>query len=130
MTFTQSIRSVISQYAVFAGRASRSEYWYWILGLVLVSIVLSIVEGALVAPLLGFEPFAEEAGQPLNWLFSLIIFIPTLAVAARRLHDMGRSGWWLLIQIIPIVGALVLLWWLTRPSDAGENAYGAAPGTA
>ena len=116
MTFGGAVRTVLANYADFSGRASRAEYWYWILAVLVVSVALALVDGAVIAPMLGFEPFAPEAGRPLGLLFSLAVLVPSLAVAVRRLHDIGRSGWWLLIQLVPIVGVLLLLWWLTRPS--------------
>ena len=122
-----AVKSVLGNYAGFSGRAGRPEYWYWILAVLIVTVLLAIIEGAVLAPLLGFEAFAPEAGQPLRLLFSLAIILPSLAVMVRRLHDIDRSGWWVLIQLIPIIGGLVLIWWFTRPSDPGENQFG-APG--
>ena len=119
-----AIKTVLAKYFVFSGRAARPEYWYWLLAVITITIVLSIIEGAILAPALGFEGFAPEAGQPLQLLFTLAICIPSLAVTVRRLHDIGRSGWWILIQLVPFIGALILIWWLTRPSDTEENQYG------
>ena len=124
MHLTSAIKTVFRKYADFNGRACRSEFWYWILGVVLLSIVLAIIEGALLAPALGFEAFAPESGQPLRFVMSLLIFLPTLAVAVRRLHDIGRSGWWVFIQLVPIVGSLLLLWWYVQPGDTEPNQYG------
>ena len=127
MDFKSSIKSVLSKYVRFEGRASRSEYWYWILALVLTSILLSIIEGVVLAPLMGFEQFDPQAGQPLRMLLSLVVLLPSLAVAARRLHDIGRSGWWLLIQLIPIIGSLIFLWWMIQRGDEQPNEYGNPP---
>lgn len=123
-TIKASVSSVLGNYAGFSGRAGRPEYWYWVLVIVAFTFVLAIIEGAILAPMLGFERFATEAGQPLRLLFNLAVLIPSLAVAVRRLHDTGRSGWWLLIQLVPVIGALVLLWWLTRPGDPQTNQFG------
>jgi uncharacterized membrane protein YhaH (DUF805 family) len=122
-----SVKSVLSKYAVFRGRAGRSEYWYWVLAILIANIIVFIIEGTVVAPLLGFEPFAPEAGQPLRLLLSLATILPSLAVTVRRLHDIGRSGWWIFVQLLPIIGSLVLLWWLTRPTDPQENEHGSPP---
>ena len=122
-----AVKSVLGNYVGFSGRAGRPEYWYWILVVLIVTVLLAIIEGAVLAPLLGFEAFAPEAGQPRRLLFSLAIILPSFAVMVRRLHDIDRSGWWVLIQLVPIIGGLVLIWWLTRPSDPGENRFG-APG--
>lgn len=127
MDFTTAIKTVLSKYIRFEGRASRSEYWYWILLLVILSIVLAVIEGAVIAPSIGFEAFDPEAGQPLRMLMFFALFLPSLGVSVRRLHDIGRSGWWLLIQFVPFIGTLVLLWWHTRPSDAGNNEFGKPP---
>jgi len=124
MNMQSAVQTVLKKYAVFSGRAPRSEYWYWVLALVLVSIGVTLVDGAIVAPMLGFERFSEDAGQPLEMLFTLAIFLPALGVSIRRLHDTDHSGWWILLGLIPIVGTLILLWWYTRPSDEGDNQYG------
>lgn len=124
MNLTSAVQTVLRKYAVFSGRACRSELWYWFGAVILLFFVLAVFEGALLAPALGFEAFAPEAGQPLRLLMSLVIFLPSLAVAVRRLHDIGRSGWWLLIQVVPIVGALILLWWYVQPGNEGPNQYG------
>lgn len=127
MNFTTAVKTVLSSYARFEGRASRSEYWYWVLAVILVSIFLAVIEGAVIAPSIGFEPFDPQAGQPLRLLMTLMIFLPSLAVSVRRLHDGGRSGWWLLIQLVPLIGALILLWWYIRPGEASENDFGPPP---
>jgi uncharacterized membrane protein YhaH (DUF805 family) len=123
MNFSTAVKTVLANYAKFTGRATRPEYWYWILALVILSAVLAIIEGAVLAPALGFEAFAPEAGQPLTLIMSLAIIVPSLAVAIRRLHDIGRSGWWLLIQLVPVVGSLVLLWWYIQPGTEGPNDF-------
>jgi uncharacterized membrane protein YhaH (DUF805 family) len=83
-----------------------------------------VVDGAFIAPLMGFEPFQKEAGQPLSLLVSLGLLLPNLALAVRRLHDTDRSGWWLLIGLIPIVGSLVLLVFYLLPGTQGQNRFG------
>ena len=118
-----AVRTVLSKYATFDGRASRPEYWWWLLSVLIFSVFCALIDGAVVAPMLGFERFAEDAGQPVGVIFGLAIFLPMLAVSARRLHDTGRSGWWLLLNLLPIVGSLVLLYFYTRPSEA-ENLWG------
>lgn len=123
----QAVRAVLSKYATFEGRASRSEFWWWVLAVFLVLIVTQVIDGALIAPLLGFSAFAPEAGQPLSFLVALGIILPNLAVGVRRLHDTGRSGWWILIGLIPLIGTLILLYFYIQPSEQGDNAYGPAP---
>lgn len=118
-----AVRTVLSNYATFTGRASRPEFWWWVLAVFLLSAITQIIDALLIAPMLGFEADAENAGQPLSMLVSLVLLLPGLAVAVRRLHDTGRAGWWLLLFLIPIVGVLVLIWFYTRPSD-GPNQWG------
>jgi len=110
MNFGDAIKSCFSKYVGFEGRATRSEYWWWVLFIVLVSIALGVLKL-----------------QMLSGIFSLGILLPSLAVGARRLHDIGKSGWWLLINLVPVVGWLVLLFFAVQPSQAGDNAYGAEP---
>ena len=79
-------RAVLSSYATFTGRASRSEYWWWVLSVFIIMLILGLVDAFLVAPLLGFRAGDENAGQPLSLIVSLAILIPNIAVAIRRLH--------------------------------------------
>ena len=118
-----AVRTVLSNYATFSGRASRSEFWWWILALFIVSIITQIIDATIIAPALGFSAGDENAGQPLSTILSLAILLPAIAVAARRLHDIGKSGWWLLLGLIPVIGGLILLWFYTRPSE-GPNDWG------
>ncbi len=118
---------VLSNYATFSGRASRPEYWWWFLSLLLVLIVVGILDALFIAPLLGFQIGDENAGQPLSVLVSLAVILPNLAVGARRLHDTGRSGWWLLIGFVPLIGVLVLIYFFVQPSDQEANAFGDKP---
>jgi len=120
----QAVRSVLGNYATFGGRASRSEIWWWILAVILFLIVLRLVDATLIAPILGFERFGDNAGQPLSVIASLALIIPNFAVGVRRLHDTDRVGWWILLHFIPLVGTLVLLSFFVQPSDEGENSFG------
>ena len=103
-TFGGAIKSCLNKYATFTGRANRSEYWYW----------------ALFNFILGFIPY-------LGWVACLVTFIPSLAVSVRRLHDIGKSGLYYLLVLIPIVGFILMLVWFCTPSEEGENAYGPDP---
>ena len=98
--FVESVRAVFGKYATFRGRARRPEFWWFML----FSVLGSLVAGALDAAMFGTSS-AEETG-PVGSVFSLAIFLPTLAVTARRLHDTGRTGWW---QVAPVVGLVVML---------------------
>ncbi|MRJ77029.1 DUF805 domain-containing protein [Aeromicrobium sp. SMF47] len=113
MNMQEAVRSVLSQYASFSGRARRSEFWFWALATFLVSIVASIIDLAI-----GVQIVAP--------VLALALLVPNLAVGARRLHDTGRSGWWQLIAFIPIIGFILLIvWWAT--DSQGSNQYGPSP---
>ena len=112
---------VLKKYAVFNGRARRKEYWYFVLFSMLISIVLAIMDGAT-------GSFSAEAGMGLlGGIYALAVLIPSIAVGVRRLHDTNRSGWWLLIALIPIIGAIVLIVFLASDSKPEENQYGPNP---
>jgi len=127
MTFTQTIPAVLSKYATFTGRAARPEFWWWALFVLLMNVATALIDLFLIAPALGIEAFTEDTPQPLSALVSLGLLLPGLAVGARRLHDINRSGWWMLIILIPFIGALVLLWWCVKKGDEGENEFGPPP---
>lgn len=119
-------RTVLSKYATFSGRATRSEFWWWALAVLIIFAVTRLVDGAVILPALGFEAFQDEGGQPLSVVVALILIIPNMAVGVRRLHDIGRTGWWLLLGLVPVVGTLVLIYFYIQPSDAEENQFGPA----
>ncbi len=106
---------VWKKYAVFSGRATRSEYWYFVLINVIVSIILV------------FTDRVSGSGGLLNGIYSLAVFLPSIAVTARRLHDTDRTGWWQLLFVIPIVGFVVLIIFLAMDGTPYENRYGANP---
>jgi uncharacterized membrane protein YhaH (DUF805 family) len=102
MEFGQAIASCFSKYATFSGRASRSEFWWFFLFQVLVSLAVSMV------------------GDTYSGLVSLALLLPALAVGARRLHDIGRTGWWQLLMLTGI-GLLLLIFWWVQPSSSSEG---------
>lgn len=108
MDFLTAIKTCFSKYADFTGRARRSEFWFWWLFTFIVGLILGWI------PVIG-------------WIISIALIIPNLAVGARRLHDTGKSGWWWLINLIPIVGIIILIVFWVQDSNAGENQYGANP---
>jgi uncharacterized membrane protein YhaH (DUF805 family) len=112
--------TVLRKYADFSGRARRKEYWMFFLVNLLIAIVLGMVEGIL-------GPFSSSNHSVLANLYNLAVLIPSLAVGARRLHDTGRSGWWLLIALIPVLGVLVLLVFFAQDGDPNPNEYGPNP---
>lgn len=109
---------VLKKYAVFGGRARRKEYWYFVLFNMLISIALTLIDGVT-------GSFSSEAGIGLlSGIYGLAVLIPSIAVGVRRLHDTNRSGWWLLISLIPLIGAIVLIVFLASDSKPEENKYG------
>ncbi|RTE86535.1 MULTISPECIES: DUF805 domain-containing protein [Gammaproteobacteria] len=112
---------VLKKYAVFSGRARRKEYWFFYLFNVIASIVLMLVDRmtGTYNPEMGFGT--------LGVIYGLAVLIPAIAVAVRRLHDTSRSGWWLLIALIPFIGAIVLIIFFVSDSTPGENQYGPNP---
>jgi uncharacterized membrane protein YhaH (DUF805 family) len=120
LEFVDAIKTVIlGRYAQFSGRARRREYWWWI---------LFYFAAALLTYLLDFIVFGGELAQVgiISNAFLLVVLVPGFAVTARRLHDIGRSGWWQLIGFIPLLGWALMIWWLTRPGNEGDNQYGPA----
>jgi len=115
------------RYAQFSGRASRSEFWYFMLFYFLIDIVLVFIDLLVVDPMFGITPDQAGQGGLLEIIFALAMLIPSIALAVRRLHDIGKSGWWYLIGFIPLVGALVLLYFFVLDSQPGSNRYGPNP---
>jgi uncharacterized membrane protein YhaH (DUF805 family) len=105
---------VVKKYAVFNGRARRKEYWMFVLFYMIIAIVLGILDAVL---RLGF----------LGAIFGLAMLLPGLGVSIRRLHDTGRTGWWILIGLVPLIGFIVLLVFYCQDSQAGDNEYGPNP---
>jgi uncharacterized membrane protein YhaH (DUF805 family) len=103
-----------NKYAQFDGRARREEYWMYFLFYILIDIAVSIV---------GYVLHMKF----LSSIFGLGLLIPTIAVAARRLHDINRSGWWQLLALIPIIGWIIVLIWYVTDSDSESNQYGPNP---
>ena len=126
LPFPEAIKSCLRQYVGFTGRATRAEYWWWVLGFVVVSILLGILDGII----FGFE---LDDRRVFEILFPLAALLPWLAVTARRLHDIGRTGWWQLVWlggILPPVGLVIfIVWivWMTKRGTAGPNRFGPDP---
>ena len=122
INFRQAVTSGFTKSFEFSGRASRSEYWYWFLFTVLGSLIFQTADVVLFnAP---FTWFTRLSLSPLHGTFNLIVLVPSLALEVRRLHDVDRSGWWLLMSLT-IVGSLypLLVWKLTKGTD-GSNRFG------
>jgi len=108
----KSVRTCLTKYADFNGRAARPEFWWFVLAQVVVSAILNMI-----LPLLG-------------GLFSLSMLVPSLAAGSRRLHDIGKSGWFQLLGLIPLLGWAILIYWAAQPGDPAANQYGAPPDSA
>jgi uncharacterized membrane protein YhaH (DUF805 family) len=111
MNFTQAISSGFSNYVNFSGRACRSEYWYWILFIILAEIVTTIIDW-----IIGISVTTS--------LFGLATVLPSLSIAFRRLHDLDRSGWWIFLSLIPLIGWIILLIWYCSRGTEGGNRFG------
>ncbi len=112
---------VLKKYAVFSGRAARKEYWMFVLFNIVISVVLSIIDR-----FIGTSTLLLGSGL-LSGIYSLAILCPGIAVSMRRLHDIGKSGWWVLIGLVPLVGAIVLIVFAAMDSQPGDNQYGPNP---
>jgi uncharacterized membrane protein YhaH (DUF805 family) len=116
MNFQQAVQAGFGSYLNFKSRACRSEFWYWQLFLVVGGVVAELFDYGIGVPM-----------APLSTLFWVGTMIPSLAISVRRLHDTDRSGWWLLLFFVPLIGAIVLIvWWCTKGSR-GYNRFGADP---
>lgn len=114
MDFMQAVKTVLNNYANFNDRSSRSEFWWWTLAYMIAYVAIYMV-----GSILGM-------GELLGGVLALGLLVPNVAVAVRRFHDIGKSGWWVLIFIIPLIGFIALLYFFTKPS-AGSNQYGEGP---
>ena len=104
----KAVKTCLSKYADFNGRAARPEFWWFMLAQIVVLLIAGMISGLLEA------------------LVSLGLLLPGLAVGARRLHDIGKSGWLQLLWLVPFIGWAILIYWAAQPSAVGANAYGSA----
>lgn len=110
MSFVDAITTCFTKYVDFSGRARRSEYWFFVLALFILNIIVGFIGVDFISYIVG-----------------LAVFLPSLAALARRLHDTGRSAWWILIGLVPLVGAIILIVFAVQDSEAGSNQYGPSP---
>lgn len=127
MSLSEAVTRVLSQYAVFTGRAGRAEFWWWVLAIFVVMNAAWLLDGIALSPFFGFSWFGDDGIQPLTSLIGLALLLPNIAVSARRLHDVDRSGWWLLLNLIPFIGFIILLFFFIQPGTEGDNRYGEVP---
>ncbi len=115
MTFTEAVSAVLTKYADFTGRARRSEFWWFVLFNFIVSLAAMFIDNVIFG------------GDVISLLAAIALFLPGLAVGVRRLHDVDRSGWWILIALIPILGAIVLIVWGATEGSNSANRFGPQP---
>lgn len=126
MSFATAVKSFWSNYTNFKARARRSEYWFIQLFLIATNIAVAVVDLALMNG--DVERFiANGGGGIVGLIWILTTIVPALAALIRRLHDTNRSGWWALIGLVPVAGAIVLLVFTVEDSNKGVNKYGASP---
>ncbi|MGA1511504.1 MAG: DUF805 domain-containing protein [Aquiluna sp.] len=126
MDFQTALRTFWKRYRDFRGRSRRSEYWFIQLFLVVTNIAVAIIDLAL----MGWDVdrfIANGGGGIVGLVWILVTIVPALAVLVRRLHDTGKSGWWALVGLLPLVGAIVLLVFTVTDSSPGENKFGISP---
>jgi uncharacterized membrane protein YhaH (DUF805 family) len=122
VNFTQAITSNFKRYVDFSGRSARSEFWWWTLFVFVINCVFQLLEMIVGGPLSSMYGIVSG----LSLLVSLGLFLPGLAVTIRRLHDTGRSGWWVLIALT-IIGLIPLIIWYATRGTVGDNQYGPDP---
>jgi uncharacterized membrane protein YhaH (DUF805 family) len=121
MDFWQAIISGFKNYVSFRGRACRSEYWYWVLALIIGGIITAVIDYAAFGIGFGVVKYG-----PVNSIFSVATFLPSLAISIRRLHDIDRTGWWTLIWFTGI-GVFLLIYWACERGTPGRNRFGPDP---
>ena len=119
--FGEAINRGVRNYAICSGRATRAESWWWVLFIVLAGIAFGVIDT--VTGTMGMFGDSGLLGQ----LFELAVLVPSLALAARRLHDINRTGWWLLLLFVLVIGWVVLIVWAIKRGDEGPNKYGPDP---
>ena len=115
MTFKKAVERCLKKYFDFSGRAGRAEYWYFVLFIYVIAFILGAI--------LGILSVDESTFDRIVGIYQLVIVLPHLAAVTRRLHDTGRSGWWILIALT-IIGIFVLIYWLIQAGDDNANEYG------
>ena len=122
MGFQEAVKKCFSEYITFTGRAARSELWWFVLFIFLGNLVFSFLDRMLFGS--GMD---GQQVSILGALFSLAVFLPSIAVGVRRLHDLDKSGWWYLLILIPLLGALILIFFFVQKGTTGPNRFGDDP---
>ena len=116
MNFQTSIKTCFNKYAVFSGRASRSEFWFFVLFGLLGGVISAIID----TMILGYS---AEVNGPINLIFSVALILPSIAVTTRRLHDINKSGWWQLLWLT-VIGGIVVIVWNATEGEKKKNKHG------
>lgn len=116
-TFVGAIKDALARYVDFKTRSTRSQFWWWVLGYILVCIVAAMIDGTL----------GMGDSGPVGLLVSLALLLPSIAISIRRLHDIGRTGWWLLLMFLPLIGSIVLLVFYCTKTQPAANQWGLPP---
>ena len=127
MNFTEAVKSGYQNYVTFSGRAARPAFWWWFLFQIVASIVIALIFGSghMVVDQ-GTMAMHYQGGLIAN-LWALANLLPGIAIGIRRLHDLDKSGWWTLIVLIPLVGAIILIVWYCTKGTPGANRFGPEP---
>ena len=110
------VDTIKKRYADFQGKATRSEYWYFLLFYFVFIMILGLIDINIINPMLGMTPEEASRGGLLQAIFAFAMIVPFLALGVRRLHDIGKSGWWMFIGLVPVFGTLVLLYFFVQKS--------------
>lgn len=131
VTFGQAIQRCFSKYCNFTGRASRSEFWWWILFTYILSWAISFLLPGVDYMELSNDPtiILTSPGMIGSGILNLVLLLPTLGVTVRRLHDTGHSGWWYWLNLVLCIGQIILLVWYCKASEPRANEYGPVPNT-
>lgn len=116
LSFGEAVSRAFQNYCNFSGRSSRSEYWWWVLFTFIVGVVIAFA-----------FCWSQTAENFASGVTSIFFFLPSFGLLFRRLHDTGRSGWWWLLSLIPVIGTIILIVWLCQDSQPGDNKYGPMP---
>ncbi|MEM9494649.1 MAG: DUF805 domain-containing protein [Pseudomonadota bacterium] len=114
MDIQQSVKTVLNNYANFNDRSGRAEFWWWVLAYFGASLVVTFITGAINLHILSS-------------LFGLALLVPSIAISIRRFHDIGKSGWWALLWLLPFIGWAAAIYFSAQPGQEGANAYGEGP---
>lgn len=127
MNFVEAIKSGYQNYVNFSGRSSRSAFWWWVLFQIIVGVAIAAVEGGGASQMGDGMMEASYNAGPVGIIWSLANLLPGIAVSVRRMHDIGKSGWWVLISVIPLIGWIIYLVWACQKGTDGTNRFGDDP---